>query len=82
MNRCPCRCWVTCPLGGRLLESDEVHLDPEVLHQQLPGHAAHRVEGVVRVGVGGACVGVCKLELKTNLCEDYAKFYNHVEGLY
>ena len=41
-------------LGGRLLESDEVHLDPEVLHQQLPGHAAHRVEGVVRVGPGGA----------------------------
>ena len=39
---------------GGLPQPDQVHLDAEVLHQQLPGHSAHRVEGVVRVGVGGA----------------------------
>ena len=35
-------------------QPDEVHLDAQVLHQQLPGHPAHRVEGVVWVGVRGA----------------------------
>ena len=29
-------------------------LDSEIFYQELPRHAAHRVESVVRVGVGGA----------------------------
>ena len=38
----------------RVLQSDQVHLDPEVLEQQLARYTAHRVEGVVRVRVGCA----------------------------
>ena len=51
--------------GGRLAEPDQVHLDPQVLHQQLTGHSAYTVECVVRVGVGGSCKypNIRKLEL-------------------
>ena len=38
----------------RVLQSDQVHLDPEVLEQQLARDTAHRVEGVVRVRMGCA----------------------------
>ena len=40
-------------LDSGLLQPDQVHLDPQVLHEELPGHSPHGVEGVVRVGVGG-----------------------------
>ena len=35
----------------RRAEAHQVHLDAEVLEEELPGDPAHRVEGVVRVGV-------------------------------
>ena len=41
-------------LDWRLPQSDQVHLDAEVFHEKFPGDAAHAVEGVVRVGMGGA----------------------------
>ena len=36
----------------RVLQSDQVHLDPEVLEQELAWDATHRVEGVIRVRMG------------------------------
>ena len=41
-------------LDGWLSQPHQIHLDAEILHEELPGDAAHRVEGVVRVGPGGA----------------------------
>ena len=38
----------------RVLQSDQVHLDAEVLEQQLPWDATHRVERVVGVRMGRA----------------------------
>ena len=40
--------------GGRLAEPDQVHLDPQVFHQQLPRNPANTVERVVGVRVGGS----------------------------
>ena len=38
-------------LGRRLLQPDQVHLNAEILHQQLARHPPHGVERVVRVWV-------------------------------
>ena len=54
-------------LAWRLFEPDQVHLDPEILHQELPGHPAHGVEGVVGVGVGGARQEKISVRVSINL---------------
>ena len=53
MRELPCQSHRLYLVGG-LPQPHEIHLDAKILHQELPGDAAHRVEGVVRVGPGGA----------------------------
>ena len=54
-------------LAWRLLQPHQIHLDSKILHQELPGDPAHGVEGVIRVGMGGARQEKISVRISINL---------------